>query len=63
MSLLQTDLIGCPYCGETIEIVVDCSLEIQSYIEDCSVCCRPLTLEITYSDAQILKVVAKREDD
>ncbi|MCU7929816.1 MAG: CPXCG motif-containing cysteine-rich protein [Candidatus Thiodiazotropha sp. (ex Codakia rugifera)] len=61
--MLQTELINCPYCGESIEIVVDCSLPEQSYIEDCSVCCRPLTLEITNDDTQILKVVVKREDD
>ena len=26
--------IQCPYCGETIEIVIDGSLEQQNYIED-----------------------------
>ena len=38
--------IQCPYCGESIEIIVDCSLEEQSYIEDCSVCCQPMTITV-----------------
>ncbi|MCH8141902.1 MAG: CPXCG motif-containing cysteine-rich protein [Proteobacteria bacterium] len=40
----QTCHLDCPYCGERIEVVVDLSVENQEYIEDCSVCCRPMTL-------------------
>jgi hypothetical protein len=39
----------CPYCGETITLFLDLSVEDQSYIEDCSVCCQPMT--VTYSSA------------
>ena len=46
MDLLQTRAISCPYCGETIEIIVDCSIQDQDYIEDCQVCCRPINLHI-----------------
>jgi hypothetical protein len=38
--------ISCPYCGEAIEILVDASAGDQHYIEDCQVCCRPITLNI-----------------
>ncbi|MGB5398339.1 MAG: CPXCG motif-containing cysteine-rich protein, partial [Gammaproteobacteria bacterium] len=31
--------IHCPYCGEKIELFIDSSIDEQSYIEDCSVCC------------------------
>jgi hypothetical protein len=58
----ETRRIVCPYCGETIEIVIDGSLEQQSYIEDCSVCCRPIELAITVLDDEI-SVVAKRDDE
>jgi hypothetical protein len=58
----ETQRIVCPYCGETIEIVIDGSLEQQSYIEDCSVCCRPIELAITVLDDEI-SVVAKRDDE
>ena len=36
--------IGCPYCGETITIIVDESVPEQTYIEDCEVCCRPIVM-------------------
>ena len=44
MNATESTYIDCPYCGERIEIVVDCSVEYQEYIEDCAVCCRPITL-------------------
>ncbi|MGE3296742.1 MAG: CPXCG motif-containing cysteine-rich protein [Porticoccaceae bacterium] len=40
----------CPYCGEAIELVVDCSIEEQSYIEDCPVCCRPMSVWVQVGD-------------
>ena len=46
MNELQTHSIGCPYCGEIIEIDIDCSEFSQSYIEDCSVCCRPINIHV-----------------
>jgi hypothetical protein len=34
--------IQCPYCGEWVTIFVDPGGgEIQDYVEDCPVCCRP----------------------
>ena len=38
----ETADVSCPYCGESIEVVVDPSEDAQSYIEDCSVSCRPM---------------------
>ena len=38
--------IGCPYCGEHIDVIVDGSLPEQEYVEDCPVCCRPHVLRI-----------------
>ncbi|MEE9352192.1 MAG: CPXCG motif-containing cysteine-rich protein, partial [Thiotrichaceae bacterium] len=32
MYELQNSTIQCPYCWETIEILVDCSVESQQYI-------------------------------
>ncbi|MGC1547980.1 MAG: CPXCG motif-containing cysteine-rich protein [Rhodanobacter sp.] len=39
--------IQCPYCGESIEILVDVSAGDQRYIEDCQVCCRPIDIVVT----------------
>lgn len=35
----------CPYCGEPIQLLVDCSIPAQEYIEDCQVCCRPIQIQ------------------
>ena len=44
-SLFEND-IHCPYCGELISVLVDCSVEKQEYIEDCQVCCRSITFKV-----------------
>ena len=38
--------INCPYCGESLEILIDSSVGYQEYIEDCQVCCKPIALRI-----------------
>ena len=38
--------IFCPYCGEAIDVLIDCSVEEQSYIEDCQVCCCPIEFHV-----------------
>ena len=40
----------CPYCGEPIELLVDCSVRKQNYIEDCQVCCKPITVRVICDD-------------
>ena len=44
--LLPVESVGCPYCGEPIELIIDDSVEHQTYIEDCSVCCRPINVSV-----------------
>ena len=39
--------VQCPFCGEPITVVVDCSEETQTYIEDCEVCCRPIEFTVS----------------
>ncbi|HIC45986.1 MAG TPA: CPXCG motif-containing cysteine-rich protein [Methylophaga aminisulfidivorans] len=43
---LQEHTVSCPYCGEIISVVIDGSVESQEYIEDCEVCCRPITFNV-----------------
>lgn len=55
--------IQCPYCGETIGILVDCSVEAQTYIEDCQVCCRPMVMEVELNEEGYPMVTASDQDD
>ncbi len=63
MQELRECRVSCPYCGELLSILVDGSVQQQEYIEDCQVCCRPMTIrvELTYNgDASVL---ALHEDE
>jgi Cysteine-rich CPXCG len=63
MRHADTVFVHCPYCGEEIEIVVDGSVEHQQYVEDCSVCCRPIVLTVVADDGEVLSVDARSEDE
>lgn len=52
--------VTCPFCGETYSLVVDCSVDSQSYIEDCYVCCRPITFHVRCEDGELLSLDATR---
>jgi hypothetical protein len=63
MQHLETAFIQCPYCWEQIEVVVDCSVGNQEYVEDCSVCCRPIVLTIATSQGEVIAIEARSEDE
>ncbi len=43
--------VFCPYCNETVEIEIDPGGgSTQEYVEDCEICCRPLTVRVHYRD-------------
>ena len=63
MNHTDTAFVHCPYCGEEIEIVVDGSIDHQQYVEDCSVCCRPIVLTVVAEDGEVTSVDARSEDD
>lgn len=44
--MLETVSIQCPHCGERFETVVDASGGDAEYVEDCFVCCRPITVRL-----------------
>ena len=46
MELIAQADITCPYCGEEFALEVDTSQSEQTLIEDCTVCCRPISLTI-----------------
>jgi uncharacterized protein YbaR (Trm112 family) len=54
--LETTAEVACPYCGETITLLLDLSVEEQSYIEDCSVCCQPMNVSYRVEDGELAAV-------
>lgn len=63
MSLLDGHVIGCPYCGEEIEILIDPSAGDQDYVEDCQVCCKPINLRIRFDSEGDASVTARSDDE
>jgi hypothetical protein len=61
--MLPSTVIDCPYCGEAIELLIDDSAGDQRYIEDCHVCCRPITIIVTIDDVGAPQVAVMGEDD
>jgi len=63
LMLLIEKIISCPYCGESITVLIDDSVAQQEYYEDCSVCCRPIRLQqtITFEGECDLRVL--RDDE
>jgi hypothetical protein len=56
-------LIYCPYCGESIVVLIDSSAGEQDYYEDCSVCCRPIRFCLLTANDGSVDVVVKRDDE
>lgn len=61
--MLSFHAIQCPYCGESIEIALDGSVDAQQYIEDCQVCCRPIAMSVAVDEDGDAHVVARAENE
>jgi transcription elongation factor Elf1 len=48
--------INCPYCAESMSIVMDLSAGGQSYIEDCQICCQPMQIEFEVSEDELVNL-------
>jgi len=61
-ALFEKSLI-CPYCGETVTVLVDVSDAQQSWFEDCPVCCKPMTISLSLTDDNSATVSVRSEND
>lgn len=60
---LTNEFVGCPYCGEIIEVLIEVLDESCEYIEDCQVCCRPIVFHIEVSVSGEHKLSTRTEND
>ncbi|RMW97186.1 CPXCG motif-containing cysteine-rich protein [Pseudoxanthomonas spadix] len=61
--MLDFRTIHCPYCGQALDIAVDVSAGDQDYIEDCQVCCRPISIALAVDDQGRAHLSARAEND
>jgi transcription elongation factor Elf1 len=55
MDFQSERAFGCPACGAEISVLLETFAEkaTHDYIEDCEVCCRPLSIRYTSADHEI----------
>lgn len=63
MPPLETLAVTCPYCGEPGELVVEPGDQVQEYVEDCAVCCRPWQVRVRVDARGGIEVELRRDDD
>lgn len=61
MEITSAFLVVCPYCGETVELLVESDL-LGETVHDCEVCCNPWRLTVS-RDGDDRRVEAARLDD
>lgn len=53
----------CPHCWEEISMVLELGAGGQEYIEDCEVCCRPITIGYETDGSEVLVFEARGTED
>lgn len=62
--MIDSIRVRCPYCGERFEAIADASGGDAEYVEDCPVCCRPITFRLDAGEDGALRgLEADRDDD
>ena len=62
MNSLESIYEQCPYCGESIELLIDASGGDEEYIEDCEVCCRPWNVSVELDSASGISATVEPSD-
>lgn len=46
----QCVVVACPYCGESYETRIDMTGGSFEYVEDCQICCQPITMKVEVNE-------------
>jgi hypothetical protein len=60
--LIHPETITCPYCWQSIEIALDLSVDEQTQVEDCSVCCRPIVVRYRAESGDLVALDVEPEN-
>jgi transcription elongation factor Elf1 len=58
-EMLEEHFFNCPYCWQEISMLLDLSSGGQQYVEDCEVCCNPITISFQTDDGNITEFSAE----
>ena len=59
--MLEEHFFTCPYCWQEISMLLDLSVEEQSYVEDCEVCCRPILIHYATEEDALVAFDARQD--
>ncbi len=45
--------VRCPFCAESMTLLIDTSAGSQSYIEDCQICCQPMQVSFIADEGEL----------
>lgn len=52
---MEEKYIICPYCRQSISILLDTGIEgFTNIIDDCEVCCRPIDITYSVEDQEVI---------
>jgi transposase-like protein len=58
-AVMQTiDSLLCPYCGQDNQVPVETSIQVQRFITDCEVCCRPFEVIAECDSGEVVSLEA-----
>ena len=60
---VESSYVQCPHCWEKFELLVDCSVDTQEYVEDCEICCRPILFNVNVEEDGTPVVSARAENE
>jgi len=43
----------CPYCWQEVSVILDLSVQQQTFVEDCEVCCNPIEFRYEVTEGEI----------
>ncbi len=55
---MKEHFFQCPFCWESISVLLDSSVPHQIYIEDCEICCNPMEIEVSFEDSELVGFTA-----
>ena len=51
---MEEHFFQCPHCWEEISMILDASIQHQTYIEDCEVCCNPIEITPSFENNELV---------
>ena len=50
----------CPYCWQGISMLLDLSIDEQTFVEDCEVCCHPIQVHYRVEEGAVAELAIEK---